>query len=145
MSTVIHSKAFKLHQIKCINYCRLYLGVTALSDIALADGKTVDPHMRSGNISQLSSSANQLSTKQGHPNWKSWNTWGKCLKLFANGDQLKVLLRQWFVLITDLQRNWPLYLDYTEDTLYVWPADRFCQYSPSAQDSHVFTSSSDTE
>eukprot|EP00957_Ditylum_brightwellii_P058930 4469245-Ditylum_brightwellii.AAC.1 len=75
MSTVIHSNAFKPHKIKHINYCRLYLGVTTLSDITLADDKTVDPHMKSGNISLLSSSAKQLLTKQGCPNQKSWKTW----------------------------------------------------------------------
>eukprot|EP00957_Ditylum_brightwellii_P149672 11397946-Ditylum_brightwellii.AAC.1 len=39
---------------------RLYLGVTMLSGITLADGETLDPHMRSGNRSLLSSSAKQL-------------------------------------------------------------------------------------
>eukprot|EP00957_Ditylum_brightwellii_P129900 9908283-Ditylum_brightwellii.AAC.2 len=56
------------------------------------DGETLDPHMISGNISLLSSSAKQLLTKQGHPDQKSWKTWSKCLKLFANSDQLKVPL-----------------------------------------------------
>eukprot|EP00957_Ditylum_brightwellii_P184931 14084468-Ditylum_brightwellii.AAC.1 len=51
MSTVINSNAFKLHEIKRINYYRLYLEITTLSDITLADGKTLDPHMRSGNSS----------------------------------------------------------------------------------------------
>eukprot|EP00957_Ditylum_brightwellii_P097691 7440606-Ditylum_brightwellii.AAC.1 len=97
MSTDINCKAFKPHEINHINYCRLYLGVTILSDITLMDGETLDPHMRPGNISQLSSSAKQLLTKQDHPNWKSWKTTSKCLKLFANSDQLKVPLRQWLV------------------------------------------------
>eukprot|EP00957_Ditylum_brightwellii_P034495 2615994-Ditylum_brightwellii.AAC.1 len=39
---------------------RLYLEVTKLSDITYADGETMDPHMRSGNISLLSSSAKQF-------------------------------------------------------------------------------------
>eukprot|EP00957_Ditylum_brightwellii_P091381 6957697-Ditylum_brightwellii.AAC.1 len=46
MSTVINSNAFKLNEIKCINSCRLYLGVTTLSDVTLANGETLDPHMR---------------------------------------------------------------------------------------------------
>eukprot|EP00957_Ditylum_brightwellii_P132092 10071023-Ditylum_brightwellii.AAC.1 len=116
-----------------------------LSDITLADGETLDPHMRSDNISLLSSSAKQLLAKQDHPNWKSWKTWSKCLKLFANRNQLKAPLNQWLVPTSDLQRNWPIYLDYNEDILYVRLADKFCQYSPSAQNSHVFTSGSDME
>eukprot|EP00957_Ditylum_brightwellii_P205080 15342180-Ditylum_brightwellii.AAC.1 len=47
--------------------------------------------------------------------------------------------------MSDLQRNWPTYLDYNEDILYVRLADKFCQYSLSAQNSHIFTSGSDTE
>eukprot|EP00957_Ditylum_brightwellii_P154524 11759791-Ditylum_brightwellii.AAC.1 len=145
MSAVINSNAFKSHEIKCINYCGLYLGVTTLSDITLTDGETLEPHMRSGNIFLLSSSAKQILAKQGHPNQKSLKTWSKCLKLFANIDQLKVPLKQWLIPMSDLQRNWPIYLDYNKDIIYVRLADKFCQYSPSAQNSHIFTSGSDTE
>eukprot|EP00957_Ditylum_brightwellii_P137998 10520691-Ditylum_brightwellii.AAC.1 len=31
---------------------------------------------------------------------------------------------QWLVPISDLQRDWPIYLDYTEDALYVQLADK---------------------
>eukprot|EP00957_Ditylum_brightwellii_P074201 5637752-Ditylum_brightwellii.AAC.1 len=80
-------------QNKAINYCRLYLGVATLSAITLAEDEALDPHMRPGNIFMLSSSAKQLLTKQDHPNQKSWKTWSKCLKLFTNSGQLKVLLK----------------------------------------------------
>eukprot|EP00957_Ditylum_brightwellii_P206812 15350109-Ditylum_brightwellii.AAC.1 len=130
MPIVINSNAFKLHEIKRINYCRLYLGVTTLSDTTLADGETLDPHMRSGNISLLSSSAKQLLAKQGCPNQNSWKTCGKCLKMFANDDQLKVPPRQWFVPTSDLQRNWPIYLDYNKDILYVRLADSDTEWTP---------------
>eukprot|EP00957_Ditylum_brightwellii_P027664 2091062-Ditylum_brightwellii.AAC.1 len=110
-----------------------------------SDGETLDPHMRSGNRSLLSSSAKQLLAKQGHPNWKSWKTWSKCLKLFANSNQLKVRLKQWLVPMSDLPQNWPIYLDYNGDILYVRLADQFCQYFPSPQNSHIFTCGYDTE
>eukprot|EP00957_Ditylum_brightwellii_P059448 4513084-Ditylum_brightwellii.AAC.1 len=71
MITVINSNAFKPHEIKRINYCRLYLVGTTLSGKALADSETLEPHMRSGNISLLSSSTKQLLSKQGCPNRKS--------------------------------------------------------------------------
>eukprot|EP00957_Ditylum_brightwellii_P043135 3268323-Ditylum_brightwellii.AAC.1 len=92
--------------------------VTTLSDITLADGVTLDPHMRSGNISLLSSTTRQLLAKQDCPNGKSWKLWSKCMKLFAKNDQLKFPLQQWLVPTTKLQRNWPIYLDYEEATLY---------------------------
>eukprot|EP00957_Ditylum_brightwellii_P103324 7874350-Ditylum_brightwellii.AAC.1 len=47
MSTFINPNAFRTHEIKCINYYRLHLGVTTLSDITLAHVETLDPNMRS--------------------------------------------------------------------------------------------------
>eukprot|EP00957_Ditylum_brightwellii_P205321 15343346-Ditylum_brightwellii.AAC.1 len=99
--------------------------------------------MRYGNISLLSSSAKQLLTKQGYLNQKSWKTWGKCLKLFANIDQLKVPLRQWLALTIDLQRNWPIYLDYTEDILYVQLADSDTEWTPTDTSSPMHATSID--
>eukprot|EP00957_Ditylum_brightwellii_P207120 15351567-Ditylum_brightwellii.AAC.1 len=51
-------------ELKKLNYFRVYLGVTTLSDIMLADGTTLDPHMRPGNLSLYSSSSKQLKAKQ---------------------------------------------------------------------------------
>eukprot|EP00957_Ditylum_brightwellii_P120322 9180747-Ditylum_brightwellii.AAC.1 len=92
--------------------------VTTLSDITLADGVTLDPHMRSGNIYLLSSTTKQLSAKQDQPNVKSWKLWSKCMKPLASNDQLKVPLHQWLVPTTELQSKWPIYLDYKEEVLY---------------------------
>eukprot|EP00957_Ditylum_brightwellii_P072984 5545954-Ditylum_brightwellii.AAC.1 len=66
-------------------------------------------------------------------------------QLFANSDQSKVPLKQWLFLMLDLQRNWPICFDYGKDIPYIRLADKFCKYSPSAQNSHVFTSGSDIE
>eukprot|EP00957_Ditylum_brightwellii_P200190 15260594-Ditylum_brightwellii.AAC.1 len=44
-----------------------------------------------------------------------------------------------------LENNWPMYLDYNKDILYVRLADKVCQYSPSTQNPHVFTPRSDTK
>eukprot|EP00957_Ditylum_brightwellii_P107016 8165621-Ditylum_brightwellii.AAC.1 len=45
----------------------------------------------------------------------------------------------------DLQRNWPKYLDYNKEILYVRLADKFSLSSPSAQNSHIFTLGRNTE
>eukprot|EP00957_Ditylum_brightwellii_P130685 9969751-Ditylum_brightwellii.AAC.1 len=55
MTTAIHSSTFTPLELRKLNYCRVYLGVTTLSDMMLAGGRTIDPHMRSGNISLYSS------------------------------------------------------------------------------------------
>eukprot|EP00957_Ditylum_brightwellii_P212258 15367141-Ditylum_brightwellii.AAC.2 len=60
MTTVIYSSLF----LRQLNYCRVNLGVTMLSDITLADSSTLDPHMRLGNILLYSSSTMQLKAKQ---------------------------------------------------------------------------------
>eukprot|EP00957_Ditylum_brightwellii_P067839 5149453-Ditylum_brightwellii.AAC.1 len=68
-----------------------------LSDITLADSSTLDPHMRSGNILLYSSSTKQLRAKQVQPNRSSWKIWSKCMKLYAQSDQLKVPLTKWLI------------------------------------------------
>eukprot|EP00957_Ditylum_brightwellii_P021670 1633686-Ditylum_brightwellii.AAC.1 len=45
IAPAIDSNTFKPHKIKRINYCRLYLGATTLSDVTLAGGVSLDPHM----------------------------------------------------------------------------------------------------
>eukprot|EP00957_Ditylum_brightwellii_P030668 2324186-Ditylum_brightwellii.AAC.2 len=58
-------------ELKKLNYYRVYLSVTTLSDIMLASRMTLDPHMRSGNLSPYSSSTKQLKAKQACPNRSS--------------------------------------------------------------------------
>eukprot|EP00957_Ditylum_brightwellii_P136934 10442961-Ditylum_brightwellii.AAC.2 len=110
MNAAIHSHQFTAIEIKQINNCRLYLGITMVSDITLADGCTLDPHMKAGNESLISSSSKQLQSKQARQNRTSWKLWGKNLKLFAQYDHLKVPLTQWLVDTPQLQRNWPMYI-----------------------------------
>eukprot|EP00957_Ditylum_brightwellii_P109998 8390656-Ditylum_brightwellii.AAC.1 len=64
MTTAIHSLLFSPLELRKLNYCRVYLGVTMLSDNTLADGSTLDPHMRSSYVLLYSSSIMQLKAKQ---------------------------------------------------------------------------------
>eukprot|EP00957_Ditylum_brightwellii_P008961 678164-Ditylum_brightwellii.AAC.1 len=68
MSKVCLSGKFKDRDIQQINYCRMYLNVTSLSDIVLADRKMLDPHMYNGERSLLSSQAQQMKINQVYPN-----------------------------------------------------------------------------
>eukprot|EP00957_Ditylum_brightwellii_P075346 5725585-Ditylum_brightwellii.AAC.1 len=92
---VVQSNDFTLIEIKKINCCREYLGVTTIAGITLADGCTLDPHMRSGNISLFSSTTTLLQAKQQCPNCTGWKLWSRCLKLFADHDQLWLPLTKW--------------------------------------------------
>eukprot|EP00957_Ditylum_brightwellii_P106582 8131476-Ditylum_brightwellii.AAC.1 len=64
MTTAMHSSLFFPLELRKLNYCRVYLSITMLSDSTLADGSTLSPHMRSGNILLYSSSTMQLKAKQ---------------------------------------------------------------------------------
>eukprot|EP00957_Ditylum_brightwellii_P199182 15183397-Ditylum_brightwellii.AAC.1 len=102
---VVQSNEFTPIEIKKINYCREYLGVTTLDDITLADGCTLDPHMRSDNLSLFSSTTTLLKAKQQHPNRTGWKLWSKCLKLFSGHNQLWLPRTQWLQSIPTLKRK----------------------------------------
>eukprot|EP00957_Ditylum_brightwellii_P180486 13748700-Ditylum_brightwellii.AAC.1 len=104
---VVQSNEFTPIEIKNINYCREYLGVTTLADITLANGCTLDPHMRSGNILLFSSTITLLKAKQQRPNRTGWRLWSRCLKLFADHDQLRLPLTQWLQPTPTLKCKWP--------------------------------------
>eukprot|EP00957_Ditylum_brightwellii_P204623 15340168-Ditylum_brightwellii.AAC.1 len=119
MTSAIHSSSFSLLELRKLNDCRVYLGVTMLSDITLADGSTLDPHMRSGNIPLYSSSTTQLKAKQAQPNKSSWKIWSKCLKLFAQSDQLKIPLTKWLIPTPQQKFKWPTYIVPEQGCIYV--------------------------
>ena len=48
MTVAVESKQFKPAQLKRINYCRMYLNVLMVSDIATAKGDYIEPLMFSG-------------------------------------------------------------------------------------------------
>eukprot|EP00957_Ditylum_brightwellii_P107037 8167137-Ditylum_brightwellii.AAC.1 len=72
MELVVHSNMFQPPEIKKINYYRLYLNITTVSDISLTDDRNLDPHMRSGNHSLYNSTSKMLPTKQNQLNAHSW-------------------------------------------------------------------------
>eukprot|EP00957_Ditylum_brightwellii_P075927 5771024-Ditylum_brightwellii.AAC.1 len=114
------------------------MSFTTVSDITLADGYTLDPHMKADNKSLLSSSSKQLQSKQAQPNRTSWKLWGKCLKLFAQYDHLKVHLTWWLIVTPQLQRNWPMYIAPTTGRHYVQYNSDFLVYSQSLPTLNVY-------
>jgi hypothetical protein len=55
MDRVLDSGKFKPREVRLLNYCRLFLGVTTISDVATADGKDIDRTMFLGTPSLLAS------------------------------------------------------------------------------------------
>eukprot|EP00957_Ditylum_brightwellii_P084868 6453257-Ditylum_brightwellii.AAC.1 len=87
-------------------------GVTTLSDSMLADGHTLD--------------------------LTSWKVWSKCMKLFAQSDQLKAPLTKWVVSIPQLQQQWPTHIVPNDQRVYVRYNDSFLQYKQSTVNQNVF-------
>eukprot|EP00957_Ditylum_brightwellii_P097920 7457655-Ditylum_brightwellii.AAC.1 len=118
MTTVVQANEFTPIEIKKINYCREYLGVTTLADTTLGDGCTLDPHMQSGNLSLFSSTTKLLKAKQHHPNCTGQKLWCRCLKLFTDHDQLWIPLTQWLHPAPASKHKWPMYIIPEENSLY---------------------------
>eukprot|EP00957_Ditylum_brightwellii_P185620 14132960-Ditylum_brightwellii.AAC.1 len=137
MTTVVQSNEFALIKIKKINYCREYLGVTTLADITLADGCTLDLHIQSGNLFLFSTTTTQLKAKQQHLNRTGWKLWYRCLKLFANHDQLQIPPTQWLHPAPAMKCKWPMYIVPEKNSLYIGYNDGYLQYIQSNDNSRV--------
>ena len=110
-----------------VNACRLYLGVTLMSDIVTVDGKYLslfaidcsrDTHSR----------AKGLLPYQTNPSRKAWTIWKRLLLSFTVSGSLKRLHRPlgaWLVTGLDTYRQWNEYLDPTNYSLYVQIDDQF--------------------
>ena len=83
--------------------------------------------MRSGNTSLYSSSSKKLKTKKACPNRSSWKIWSKCMELFAQSIQLKILLTKWSIPTPKQKQKWPTYIVLDQLCIYVRQATGFIQ------------------
>jgi hypothetical protein len=72
MDCVLESGKFKPREVRMLNYCRLFLGVTTISDVASADGKDIDRTMFFGTPSLLASQTKWMQPEQAKPYTASW-------------------------------------------------------------------------
>eukprot|EP00957_Ditylum_brightwellii_P124820 9514612-Ditylum_brightwellii.AAC.1 len=70
----------------------MYLNVTTIADITLANGKHLDPHMINSTTLLYSSKSIHMDINQAKPGQASWPTWKKVMKLWAAGVDLQVPL-----------------------------------------------------
>eukprot|EP00957_Ditylum_brightwellii_P133960 10214637-Ditylum_brightwellii.AAC.1 len=66
----------------------MYLNVTTIADVTLANGKHLDPHMINGTTPLYSSKSIHMDINQAKPGQASWNTWKKAMELWATGVDL---------------------------------------------------------
>ena len=118
MDLVLQSEQFQPSEIEQINYCRLFLQSVTVSDISLADGIRLDPHMRIGKPNSTSSTTTLHRINQIRPDDKAWRLWQRANLLWADPHQrLHQQLGRWLYPPPQLRRNWQFYHDIPNDEL----------------------------
>jgi hypothetical protein len=118
MDIALQSGRFKPAEIKRVNYCRLYLNVLLVSDIATAIGDFIDPLMYSGMATPVST---KHSVNQPKPNKKAWCQWRRLMRMLtATAWELKLKkpLGKWIVPWDQKRCDWPFLYDSSSDKLF---------------------------
>jgi hypothetical protein len=84
MDHILQSKQFKPAQIRCLNYCRLYLQAVTVSDITTNAGLQLDLSKRKGHPSLVSSVTQYIRVHQDRPTDKEWRLWKKTNLLWSD-------------------------------------------------------------
>jgi hypothetical protein len=121
MDQAIINPAFSTKEAKLINYCKLYLQVTTISNICTADGASVDETLQAGSLESTSSTSAWLHFNQGCPLTKSWILGHQVLTIWFDLEGiLYEPLGAWLHLANQLCCNWrTMYLDSSDNCLYV--------------------------
>ena len=99
-------------QVNHINYCRLYLNVLMVSDIAEASGTHLDTAMLHGQQSLQSSTSRVPGCIQLCPGPRQWALWRKECRRFSLPDgSLLQPLGSWSTPTAQLRHNWKFYHD----------------------------------
>ena len=121
MDFILQTKRFTKDELSRINFCRLYLDVHTISDIATACGKFLNRRLLQGNLNHYTSISNNLGTIQQKPSCKrSWNLWRRACTILCSNLKTKRLttpLGPWIIPYTKLRRQWWLYSRQTNPLL----------------------------
>ena len=107
--------------LKLINACRIYLGVTFVSDVATPEGSSLTRAAYDGRMDVLTQHRG-LIPYQRRPGPKSWTKWRKFLtSLLCSTQQRRLIqpLGKWFFGGSSTFRNWLSYLDRPSSRLFV--------------------------
>jgi hypothetical protein len=126
---IILAKKFQRTQIKRVNYCRMYLNVLLISDIATANGTAIDPSMYKGKAPIVGGTKHQV--KQARPNETSWKQWRRLLNMIAyskSDHRLRVPLGRWLHSWDKLRGKWPFLYNATNDKLFRYTTLGYTQH-----------------
>jgi hypothetical protein len=117
------TKVFAAHELKLVNYCRLYLQVFSLSDMCNAEGTALAEGIRKGHLSKSQSYSLLEEPYQERPNEVAWGIWRRFLCTFCyDKDKLNRPLGPWFAQIST-RRRWPNYYVPDLDLLHCQDAE----------------------
>ena len=121
MDHVLSHDKFKPAHIKAINWCRMYLGVVTVSDIANAAGTHISKAMFDGDLDKVPTSSGWLTVHQKKPDPKSWAVWRRACRLIAGSADLvlQTPLSAWVVPTAQMRRLWKTWKSPGVDKLYI--------------------------
>jgi hypothetical protein len=97
----------------------MYLQAITMSDLALADGDTLDPDMLLGRPGTRSSTSSWIHINQARPHEASWKIWRRATSQWSTNNKLSQTLGAWQYPADKLRRRWPSYYDHASGELYV--------------------------
>ena len=130
MDLVLESMTLTPMELQMLNACRMYLGVTLLSDIVTPDGKKLSlftTEYRHDNFS----THHGLIPYQTKPSSRAWNQWHKLLELLRQPSSpflLATPLGRWLVPGHETYRHWKYLVDCPSCTLYVSEQEGYRHY-----------------
>ena len=96
MDWILSCNHYTPAEIRRLNYCRLYLNVVTVSDLATPDGLHIDLCFRDGTSSPKSSQSTILGIHQANPTAKEWRMWRRANLLWSDiHGTLRQPLGQW--------------------------------------------------
>jgi hypothetical protein len=109
---VLPSGLFKLQECKYLNYCRLFLRISTVSDMYNASGTAIAEGIYEGYCSTSQSFSLVHEPLQERPNEKTWSLWRRFLRSIMRGSghgyQMVSRLGTWYPGLSS-QRRWPYY------------------------------------
>jgi hypothetical protein len=133
MEVAIQLKIFKPSHLRKINYCRLYLNVSTISDIANANGDMIDPAMYEGNKDQTMSKGVWQEVHQEKPDNTSWSMWRRLCREISYPSQRRRYLRKhlgkWTEKPENMRRDWKFWHDPRQDKLYQRTGQGFIKHN----------------
>jgi hypothetical protein len=138
MDEVVTGK-FKTTEIKYVNACRLYLGVTFLSDISNAEGTEIRSEIING-IRPTIDTFKGLNSYQANPHKIAWACWRRALRLHTLESTYSFVtnLGRWNVTGEATFRKWRYYKCNLSSTVYFRKGNEYECYSSVGQNTYEF-------